>query len=93
MALTLTELRAVLDSSYSEAQESKDSAFLKVLLPIESQFNIIEGCKTLDEQCSACQQLSSTIMVVQMLHPDAEIQHKLNDIRVEIAQFGYLGRK
>ena len=92
MALTLKELREYINSSFEDAHSSKDNTWLAALSPIASQLHIIEGAKTLELQMTGCQQLSNSILVIQMLNTNQSIAQKLNDLRVETGQFAFMGR-
>jgi hypothetical protein len=92
MAFTLKELREYVDSSFEDAHSSENTTWLAALSPIASQLHIIEGAKTLELQMTGCQQLSNSILVVQMLNTYQSNAQKLNDLRVEIGQFAFMGR-
>jgi hypothetical protein len=105
MALTLAEVRASMDSVYERAVQAAvndgDATLVTVLKPIESQLHIIEGASTLAEQKAGCQQLSAALLVIQhevffgghIGEQDVAetMAERLNDLRVEVAQFGFMG--
>jgi len=95
MGFSIKTVRAYLDGvSQEAAQEGRqrgDVSLQVALQPILSQFHIIEGAKTLDDQKAGCQQLSHTIMVLQVMQADPIIADRLNDVRVHIGQFGFMG--
>ena len=92
MAFKLAEVRAYLDQVSQEVQDAGDTDLLAVLAPIESQLTMLEGARLVAEQKTGCQQVSTAIALFQMMHPDSPVARKLNYLRIEIAQFGYMGR-
>lgn len=90
MAEQLSMIRSVLEGVSERAHDAKDDALITMVSLIASQLHMIEGCKTQEEQMVGCQQLSNSILVVQMMQASTRVR-ELDELRVAIGQFGYMG--
>lgn len=86
----LKYVRSVLEDAVESAHAAKNDALIAMTAVIASQLHMIEGCKTKEEQKVGCQQLSTAILAVQMMQAPTRIR-ELDDLRVALGQFGYLG--
>ena len=89
MSAQLSMIRRVLDDATNRAHAAKDDALINMVDLVASQLHMIEGCKTQEEQKAGCQQLSTAILVVQMMQSSSRVR-ELDDLRVALGQFGYL---
>ncbi len=102
MATTMADLERYVENEFDRAMKESigDATLVELLQPIRSHLHIIAGAQTLADQKAGCQQLSAALLLI---HRDL-YYHNVRDndtvryadvldkMRVEIAQFGFMGR-